>query len=207
MNALNSYILIIPLFFLLNGSRAMAIEEPAYQIVTKNDRYEIREYKETLIAVTEVESAFDDAGNKAFRILANFIFGNNISKTEIAMTAPVTQQKSEKIAMTAPVTQEQKDGKFVVSFTMPSKYNLETLPQPQDKRVQIRLLPVRKIAVFSYSGSWSEKKYSEKLEDFKNLLNSDGVKTKGDPVFARFNSPWTLWFLRRNEIWIEIQPN
>ena len=184
----------------------MAIEEPAYQIVTKNENYEIREYKETLIAETEVESDFDEAGNKAFRVLADFIFGNNISKTEIAMTAPVAQQKSEKISMTAPVTQEQKNGKFFVSFTMPSKYTLETLPQPRDNRVQIRVLPTRKVAVFAYSGSWSEKKYNEKLSEFQNLLNSNGIKTKGSPVFARFNAPWTLWFLRRNEIWLEVQP-
>lgn len=205
MKTFKYFFVLLPLILLATGNNAMAIEEPEYQVIIKNDRYEIREYKETLIAETEVEADFNDAGNEAFRILASFIFGNNVSKTEIAMTAPVTQQKSEKIAMTAPVTQEKKGGKFVVSFTMPSKYTFDTLPQPQDKRVQIRVLPPRKVAVFSYSGSWSEAKYNDKLAVFQNYLRADGIKTQGSPVFARFNSPWSLWFLRRNEIWQEVQ--
>lgn len=189
---------------------AMAIEEPEFKIISKNEKYEIRDYKATLIAETAVESDFDGAGNKAFRILADFIFGNNISKTKISMTAPVTQQaaapSSEKIAMTAPVTQEKTEQGYVVSFTMPAEFTEATLPQPKDNRVKIRLVPARKVAVYSYSGSWSQEKYNEKLSEFKDLLSAQQVRVKGQPVFARFNSPWALWFLRRNEIWWELEP-
>ena len=197
----------------------MGIEEPQYTILNSAKDYEVRQYGPVLVAETKVEATFDQAGNMAFRILADFIFGKNSSRTEISMTAPVTQEsgarseqtsdsKSEKIAMTAPVTQIKEKSEFkeeyVIQFTMPKKYTLETLPRPLDDRVKIREIPPRKLAVFSYSGSWSEQKYNSKLKDFQTALERDNLKLRGTPQFARFNSPFSLWFLRRNEIWIEV---
>jgi len=182
----------------------MAIEEPKFTIETKNEVYEIRSYESILVAETRVSADFDDAGNKAFRILADFIFGNNKSKTKIDMTAPVSQQ-SEKIAMTAPVMMNKENTEYLVQFTMPEKLSKETLPLPNDERVIIREIPARRIAVYSYSGSWSEKRFNEKLEIFRTALRKDGLTSLRDPIFARFNSPFQLWFLRRNEIWIEVE--
>ncbi|MFN8944760.1 MAG: SOUL family heme-binding protein [Pseudobdellovibrionaceae bacterium] len=181
----------------------MAIEEPKFTIETKNEVYEIRKYESTLVAETKVTADFDEAGNKAFRILANYIFGNNKSKTKIEMTAPVSQQ-SEKIEMTAPVTMTKENTDYLVQFTMPASFTMETLPLPMDQRVIIREIPARRVAVYSYSGSWSQKRFNTKLEIFKSALNKDGLTILGDPIFARFNSPFQLWFLRRNEIWIEV---
>ena len=183
---------------------AMAIEEPKYTISSKGDLYEIRDYESTLVAETAIEAKFDEAGNRAFRILADYIFGNNTSKAKIEMTAPVAQVKSEKIAMTAPVNMTKGDNGFLVQFTMPAKFNLGNIPKPNDERVQIREIPKRKVAVFRYSGSWSEDRYKRKLAEFSSALVKDNVKTVGEPVFARFNSPFQLWFLRRNEIWLEV---
>lgn len=184
----------------------MATEEPEFKVESKNSNYEVRVYGPTLVAETKVESEFDKAGNAAFKILADYIFGNNRSKTKIEMTAPVTQQPdSEKIEMTAPVSQIKDKGGYLVQFTMPKKFTLDSLPTPNDPRVKVRLLPPRKVAVYSYSGSWSEKRYNEKLEDFKSQLQKNGVTISGEPVFARFNSPFQIWFLRRNEIWLEIK--
>ena len=184
---------------------AMAIEEPAYTVVSNTHGYEVRRYDAILVAETQVNSSFEDAGNLAFKILAGYIFGANQSKTKISMTAPVNQ---EKIKMTAPVTQSKDSSGFLVQFTMPKQYTLETLPLPNDPRVKLRKILPRTIAVFSYSGSWSESRYHEKLKDFKDTLDKDAVLTNGEPVLARFNSPFQLWFLRRNEIWIEIiNPN
>ncbi len=185
---------------------AMATEEPEFTVESKNDFYETRKYGPTLVAETKIESDFNAAGNKAFSILAGYIFGDNKSKTKIAMTAPVTQQSpSEKIAMTAPVSQVKgKDG-FLIQFTMPKEYTLETLPTPNDARVVIRKLPARRVAVYGYSGSWSESKYKDKLAAFQAELSKQGVQTVGEPVFARFDSPFRLWFLRRNEIWLELK--
>lgn len=184
---------------------AMAIEEPKFSVETKTEHYEIRKYETVLVAETKVESEFESAGNQAFRILADYIFGNNKSKTKISMTAPVSQQAvSEKIAMTAPVSQIKSGTGYLVQFTMPNKFTKETLPEPNDARVNIREIPVRRVAAFEYSGSWSEERYNEKLKQFLENLKQDGVVTTGNPELARYNSPWTLWFLRRNEILIEV---
>ena len=124
------------------------------------------------------------------------------------MTAPVSQSAasapSEKIAMTAPVNQSKTSGGFLVQFTMPKTYTLDTLPTPNDARVELRSIPARTVAVHSYSGSWSEERYQNKLAIFLEALKKTGEKPVGEPVLARFNSPFQLWFLRRNEIWLEI---
>jgi hypothetical protein len=183
----------------------MATEEPKYTIESKADHYEIRKYDTTLVAETKIAANFDDAGNQAFRILADYIFGNNKPKTKLAMTAPVTQQPpSEKIAMTAPVSQVPTSGGFLVQFTMPAGFTLENIPEPNDARVHIRMIPARRIAVYRYSGSWSESRYNEKLADFRKELQKNRVNTTGEPIFARFNPPFMPWFLRRNEIWLEV---
>ena len=183
----------------------MAIEEPNFTVESKTARYEIRSYGPVLVAKTTIEASFDDAGNRAFRILADYIFGNNRSRTKVAMTAPVIQQaQSEKIAMTAPVNQVKTPGGFLVQFTMPAGFTLATLPEPNDTRVHLREIPAHRVAVKAYTGSWSEAHYHRKLAELRSALIQDGVRTTGEPVFARFNSPFQLWFLRRNEIWIEV---
>jgi hypothetical protein len=190
--------------FLLSGV-AMAIEEPQYDVESKRTHYEIRNYGPVLVAETKIETDFKNAGNRAFKILAGYIFGANQSKTKISMTAPVSQQAaSEKIEMTAPVTQVKDSSGYIVQFTMPKKYTFDTLPVPDDPKVQLRQLPARKVAVFTYSGSWSESRYLEKLKIFKTDLKNDNVEITGEPILARYNSPFQLWFLRRNEIWIEV---
>jgi hypothetical protein len=183
----------------------MAIEEPKFTVEARTAHYEIRKYASMLVAETTIEAGFDKAGNQGFRILADYIFGNNRSKTKIAMTAPVTQQApSEKVAMTAPVSQIQVPGGFLVQFTMPASFTLASLPEPNDPRIRLREVPASRVAVNVYTGSWSEAHYQQQLNELLTALKNDGVQTKGKPVFARFNSPFQLWFLRRNEIWIEL---
>lgn len=185
----------------------MAIEEPKYSDKVVYKDFEIRSYASMLVAQAEVNESFDDAGNRAFRVLADFIFGNNTAQTKIAMTSPVTQKSaaSEKIEMTAPVTQSKSTVGYVIQFVMPSHYTRETLPQPNDPRVKIVEIPARKVAVYSYSGSWSETRFNDKLGAFKSALAQERIVLAGEPSFARFNSPWQLPFLRRNEIWIEVK--
>lgn len=193
------------IFTVFQAGYSMANEEPKYTVQSKGERYEIRQYPKILVAETLVDAEFDKAGSKAFRILADFIFGNNQQKQKIAMTAPVSQTpSSEKIAMTAPVSQTKGQGGFRIQFTMPSSYTLENLPSPNDNRVQIREIPARTLAAYEYSGSWSQSRYQEKLAEFRGELEKAEVKVVGEPAFARYNSPFTLWFLRRNEIWLEV---
>jgi hypothetical protein len=185
----------------------MAIEEPQYTIVSKNEDYEVRKYESVIVAETTVNENFEDAGSIAFKILAGYIFGGNKSQTKIAMTAPVNQVpqvNSEKIEMTAPVAQTKGQSGFVVQFTMPKGFTLANLPIPNDSRVKLIEMPPRKVAVFTYSGTWSESRYQDKLGTFQEALKKNGLSTQGEPVFARYNSPFQIWFLRRNEIWINL---
>lgn len=197
---MKSLILVFLLLTFTGG--AMAIEEPKFTVESKSEAYEIRKYAATLVAETEIESTFGEAGNQAFGILADYIFGNNTTEAKIAMTAPVSQQaSSQKIAMTAPVSQVKTNSGYLVQFTMPAEFTLESLPKPKDPRVKIVQIPERRVAVYKYSGSWSESRYNEKLSEFKAALEKDKILTVGEPIFSRFNSPYQLWFLRRNEIW------
>lgn len=205
--------MLIVLFLISISEVVLAIEEPSYTVESKTEVYEIRKYASILVAETKIDANFEDAGNKAFRILADFIFGNNRARTKIDMTAPVSQSgatsgdsASEKIAMTAPVSQVANDNGFWVQFTMPGQYSKDTLPLPNDPRIAIREIPERRMAVLTYSGSWSEENYKEKLNKLRDALTKASIKTVGEPVFARYNSPIQLWFLRRNEIWLQLAP-
>jgi hypothetical protein len=181
----------------------MAIEEPKYTALQTYEDFEVRRYEAYAVAETAVQAGFDDAGNDAFGILAGYIFGKNKGARKIEMTAPVTQTPA-KIAMTAPVTQSNDGGEVVVRFVMPSEWTLETLPEPLDPRVRLREVPGRTVAVIRYSGFWSESRYREELAKLEAALQREGLRWIGEPVWARYNPPWTPWFLRRNEIWLEV---
>jgi len=122
------------------------------------------------------------------------------------MTDPVNQEaRSEKIAMTAPVNQQRSGEKWVVSFLMPSKYTMQTLPQPLDSTVILREVPARKMAAVRYSGTWSRKRYEERRARLEEFVSGKGWRIQGEPVFARYDPPFQLPFLRRNEVLIPVE--
>lgn len=182
---------------------ASATEEPKYTVVRQYDGFEIREYAPYLVAEVVVPGPAEEAGNQGFRILAGYIFGKNKGERKIAMTAPVAQAPAPaKIAMTAPVTQAAANGGFVVQFTMPSEYTLETLPEPLDPQVKLREVSGGRFAVIRYSGTWSEGNYQEHLEKLERSVEAAGLRTTGSPIYSRYNAPFVPWFMRRNEIWL-----
>jgi hypothetical protein len=189
----------------------MATEEPDYDILAATDDYEIRRYDPYIVAETDVEGTYKTAGSKAFNILAGYIFGNNRASAKMAMTAPVESRpatESVTMEMTAPVTSSPSDdnaGRYTYAFVMEKKYTLETLPAPNDPRVRIRVVPARTVAVHRYSGSWSEENYAKHERVLLDALAENGISTRGIPVSARYNPPFTPWFMRRNEIMIEIE--
>jgi effector-binding domain-containing protein len=185
---------------------AMAVEEAQYQVIRTDDTIEIREYAPSIVAETVVNDDFESAGNRAFRKLFNYISGDNSTADKIAMTAPVTQQKkqSEKIAMTAPVGQRATPDGWAVSFMMPASYTMETIPQPDDPAVVLRHIPEYRAVAIRYSGFWSEKNYAEQLEKLQAWISKNQLETTGPPVWARYNAPFTPWFMRRNEILVPI---
>ena len=194
----------IAFFLFLMSFTVMAIEEPEFISIEKKDAFEIREYKSKLIAQVLVTGTFDSASNKGFRLLADFIFGNNKTNEgskKIEMTAPViTREASEKIEMTAPVISEETERGWFISFNMPKEYTKETLPVPNNSEVKIIEVPSEKFAVITFSGLVRDKKYVEMLNLLNEEMKKRNLEAKGPPVLARYNPPWTLPFLRRNEL-------
>ncbi|MFZ5439521.1 MAG: SOUL family heme-binding protein [Myxococcota bacterium] len=191
----------------LLGMSAMATEQPKYEVVQRYDDFEVRAYGPVVVAETEVDGEQSEAGNQAFSLLAGYIFGNNQGAKKIAMTAPVAQTPSEgtRIAMTAPVTQTSAGSqRWTVQFTMPAAWTLDTLPVPKDARVKLRTQLARRVAVVRYSGTWSQRNYDEHLEQLRAALRREGLEAKGEPTWARYDPPWTPWFLRTNEIHLEV---
>jgi len=184
------------------GGDGMAYESPTYRVVDRFGEIEIREYEPYLVAETTVDGGLEGAGNRGFRILAKYIFGDNQGKRKIAMTTPVSQEIAEgtKISMTAPVTQEKAGDEYRIQFMMPAEYSREELPEPNDPRIAIREIPARRFAAVRYSGTWSKRNYQEHLEKLLATLNAEGYEALGEPVWARYNPPFMPWFLRRNEI-------
>jgi effector-binding domain-containing protein len=189
---------------------AMAIEEPSYEVIETYEEFEVRRYQPYLLAEVDVSGGINSAGNKAFRILAGYIFGDNEAATEMVMTAPVesrSRNQGEKMAMTAPVTSTKKDGDEMttVAFVMEQKYSIETLPVPNDQRIQVREVPERIVAVRRYSGRWTDAKYQRNLQLLVEALSNESLKVVGEAVLARYNSPFSLPMMRRNEVMFEIK--
>jgi hypothetical protein len=163
----------------------MALEEPEYDIVKTLGDVEIRQYAPYIVA--EVTVSGRRADEQAFRILAGYIFGNNTSGEKMSMTAPVETRGAEH------------------AFVMERKYTMDTLPEPDDERVQLRRKDPRIVAVRQFSGRWTERNISQHREALLNELADLGVKVTGSPELARYNSPFTPWFLRRNEIIVPVE--
>ncbi len=194
---------------LLASSVAMAIEEPGFRVLDKEGAFELREYAPHLVAETRVEASFTDAGNAAFQRLFRYISGDNVAQQKIAMTAPVTQSRSEgggeKIAMTAPVTQVAAGNAWTVAFVVPAKYSLDTVPQPRDPRVEIRAVPAQLVASWRYSGRWTEGNYREAEAKLREQIAKRGLEPSGEPILARYDPPFMPTFLRRNEVLIPVE--
>jgi hypothetical protein len=148
------------------------------------------------VAETEVSGSREEAGNAGFRTLASYIFGKNKGEKKIAMTAPVAQQ--EKLEGGAST--------WVIQFMMPSEYTRDRLPEPLDPAIQFRKVPARRVVALRYSGTWSEERYLEKLAELRGAMEKEGLRAVGEPVWARYEPPFMPWFLRTNEILVEIAP-
>lgn len=185
-----------------------ALEQPKYKVLKEYKKFEIREYSPYLVAEVEVDTTFENIADKGFQILFQYISGNNVKNEEISMTVPVNQTNAgEKIAMTVPVTQKPKlksKGTYILSFVLPSKYTLETAPIPKDSRVKIKEIPSKIVAVREYSGTWSEKNYRKNESLLIEELKKKSIQMIGDPIFARYDPPIMPWFLRSNEVIIEV---
>ncbi len=182
------------------------VEELSYGVLEEKDGYEIRKYEPYISAETKVTGTYSQALNEGFRILAGYIFGDNQGSSKIAMTAPVTEEEIDvtKIAMTAPVTVDTEGVERTISFSMPSEYSLETLPKPNDERVQIVSVPEKTFAVRKFGWYRSESLVEKQKEKLLEFLDRDGISYEGSVRYAGYNAPFTPPWLIRNEVMVEI---
>lgn len=200
---------ILAFVWVLTGAlHVMAIEEADYKVIRKANPFEIRDYAPHIVAETVVAGSLEEAGSMAFKTLFGYISGDNRSRQKVEMTAPVSQQANrEQIKMTAPVGQQPIGEKWAVSFMMPASYTMETLPDPENPKVSLRQVPGRRMAVVRYTGFWSESGYLDNKLKLEAWVRENEFKVVGDPIWARYNPPFTPWFLRRNEILIPVAPD
>ena len=183
----------------------MSIEEPKFALAMKDGAFEIRDYSASIVAEVTVTGDQKEASSKGFRLLAGYIFGGNATRQKIAMTAPVTKTAtSEKIAMTPPVTLIAGVGDWAVRFTMPARYSLADLPVPSNTAVRIRAVPAARFAVLRFSGLAGEATVAAKTERLMEFMTARGLVAVGPSSIARYNPPWTPWFLRRNEVMVPV---
>ena len=182
-----------------------ATEEPEFQVVREFAGIELRQYAAYTVAEVVVAGPAGEAGNQAFPILAGYIFGKNKGERKFDMTAPVTQSAVPvKLAMTAPVTQAAAPGGFLVQFVLPQGVTAASAPEPLDPRVQLREVAPTQVAVIRYSGFWSASNDGDHLAQLQAALRAADLAWTGEPVYSRYNAPFVPWFLRRNEIWLQV---
>ncbi len=186
------------------GTTAMAATpEPTYTTLKTDDNFAVREYAPQLAA--DVVLVGEDASmNQSFRILANYIF-KEYPTGKIGMTAPVTVQETQAIGMTAPVTVKEGNNRVFMRFFLPERYTLKTLPKPEDKRISIVEVPVRKVAVIKFNWFLSDAAVEKNTALLLAWMKENKLKEAGTPEIQGYNPPWTLPWLRRNEIWIPIK--
>ena len=203
---LHIYILILfSIFSFIVPMTVMATEEPKYELIEKSGKLELRQYQPMLIAEVLVDGNMDQASGIGFRLIADYIFGNNITKAgnsqKIKMTAPVTiEPRSEEISMTIPISLKKNSGRWQVSFAMPRKYTLDTIPLPNNKQIMLRKIPARKVAILEFSGFVNEKNTASRAQELLKWMDKKNLISTGSIELSRYDPPWTLPFLRRNEI-------
>ena len=177
-----------------------------YQVLEKDGSFNIRQYDDYWVVRTEIDGDYRESTSKGFRLLFNYISGKNKQQEKIAMTGPVIQQeKGEKIAMTGPVIQKKKGKSWIIEFVLPSKYIRIQPPEPLDPEVSLAKIPGYRVAVLTYSGNLREEKYNTKIKELMKIVTQKGLQPIGEPFSAGYDPPWTIPFLKRNEVLITVE--
>lgn len=188
----------------------IGLEEPRFNAVELARGVQVRHYRDRIAAQTTVSGESEDrARSTGFRRLAAYIFGGNDGGASIAMTAPVAvrtgRSRGTKIAMTAPVAQQGDTDEWVIRFFMPARWTMDTLPKPDDPRVELVTVPPEKYAVLRFSGGYDARRVAEQTARLREVLRENGFKATGEPTAWFFDPPWTLPFRRRNEVAIPVE--
>jgi len=180
------------------------IEQPKYTVVETHGDVEIRDYAPMIVAEVAISGEREKAISEGFRTIADYIFGDNASALKVPMTAPVSQQASEKIPMTAPVTQQGDGTSWEVRFVMPASYTLATLPKPKNPAVKLVEIGGKRLAAIRFSGVAGKNNLKRHRQELQEFVAQQGLQPLSSPAYAFYDPPWTLPFLRRNEVMIEI---
>ena len=202
---ITSIIALILVVGVLAGPVMSNVEKPDYKVIQSEQNIEIRQYEPMIIAEVEVDGKREDAIRDGFRLIADYIFGNNTVEQNISMTAPVQQKENQKIAMTSPVQQQLAGKSWQISFVMPSKYNMDSLPVPNNNRVRLKEILTKKFVVIEFSGSNSNENVIGHENQLMKYIEANQINIIGSPKYAFYNAPLTLPLLRRNEVMIEIK--
>ena len=200
-------LLIAALALNLLGTPVMAAEEPPFTVELKHGDFEVRNYPPLLVAEVSVTGDRKTAAGKGFRVLAAYIFGNNTRRQKIAMTAPVVQSPvGETVAMTTPVLQTGGEGTWIIRFIMPHGSTLESLPRPNNPKVQLHALAAARVAVVRFSGLARQGDVADRTLALSRFVAGQPLRAAGSPSLAQYDPPWTPWFMRRNEMMIAVAP-
>lgn len=179
--------------------------EVPYKVTAVSDGVELRHYPRHVTADFRVQANAENAGNKAFRPLASYINGKNRSRQSLSMTAPVLQADGERLGMTAPVLQESSAGEtWVVSFVLPESRPLAAYPEPLDERIVLREVPAHDSAAIRWTGRWTYRSVQDHTKKLLAVMKEMNWPASGRPVWARYDPPWKPFFLRRNEVLINV---
>ena len=165
----------------------MANEQPDYKVIKKDNEFEIRQYTNFLTATVETEGGRDEAISTGFRILFKYISGENKNKESISMTVPVMQKSLG-------------DKNWNISFVVPKKFDSKNVPQPNNQNVKINNNPDFKAVVITFSGLFSNDNIKENEIKIRNYIKANNLRIEEPPIYAGYNAPWTIWFLKRNEV-------
>lgn len=193
------------LALIVHTGAAMAVEEPRFTTMKSSQAFSVRRYEQRIVAETEVDGTLSSASSVGFRRIAGYIFGKNKTasgNTTIAMTAPVSVEAPDGRWSDGATVTATNGSRWRIEFTMPSQYTLATLPTPADPLIKLRVIPPRTVAVLSFSGWTSADKTARKTAELRNWMTTQKLTATGAPELARYDPPWTLPFLRRNEILI-----
>ena len=190
---------------LATGPIMSNVESPSYKVIQSKGKIEIREFSPMIIAEVEVFGKRKNAISNGFKLLADYIFGNNIPRDNIDTTATIQRPMGKKIAMTAPVQQQLASNSWLVSFVMPSEYSLETLPKPKNTKIKLKKIPTKRFITIQFSGGSSDENLAKHEKLLLEFVKTDNISVIGASKYAFYNPPWTLPLMRRNEVMFEIQ--
>ena len=189
------------------------LEKPSYTVLRPlSDHSEVRRYNpfiiaEAMLSDAETGGELKNAMNQGFKSVAGYIFGGNTKRESVAMTSPVRAERtSESVSMTSPVRSERSGNGFRVSFVMPSKYTLDTLPVPKSNNIKFREVASHDAAAITFGGSMGDcaaakEKYTQIL---LGQMDVAGLKAKGEPVLCEYHPPFAPSFIRKREIVIPL---